>query len=394
MKFLPYMLKHLRRNWIRTSTTILGMAVCVFLFCVLQTMVQALNWAIESGNASRLVTRHAVGLTQSLPTTYKARIAAIPGVKHVAKANWFGGYMGSTPDFKNFFPNFAVDADEYFAMYSEYALTPEEKQAFMSDRRGCIVGIDTAKKFGWKPGSTFQLESSIPPYRVGKPYEFIVRGVYTVDRVKHPGSDATSMFFHYEYLAETTGHRAGAGTYSLEISDPSQAASVSKAIDAQFENSTAQTKTETEAAFIAGFINLAGNLVLLLNLIGTAVAFTILFVTANTMSMAVRERRKEIGVLKTLGFSSRLVMGLVLGEAVLIGILGGAIGLLLGRSMISILPELPMIGAAVAGFPNLGLSMTVAGLGFGFALLLSMAAGFFPALSAFRSRITDMLRTV
>lgn len=394
MKFLPYMLKHLRRNWIRTSTTILGMAVCVFLFCVLQTMVQAINYALESANASRLVTRHAVGLTQNLPITYRPRIKSVPGVKNVAVANWFGGFMGAEPDYNNFFANFAVDAEDYLAMYPEYTLTPEERRTFLADRRGCIVGSDTAKKFGWKVGTAFQLESTIPPYKIGKPFEFIIRGIYTVDRAKHPGADATSMYFHYEYLAEATGHRAGAGTFSVEVADPTQAASVSKAIDAQFENSTAQTKTETEAAFIAGFINLAGNLVLLLNLIGTAVAFTILFVTANTMSMAVRERRKEIGVLKTLGFSSKLVLGLVLGEAVLIGVLGGLFGLLIGAGLISILPNVPMIGAIVTGFPNFGMSRAVATLGFGFALLLSVAAGFFPALTAFRSRITDMLRTV
>jgi putative ABC transport system permease protein len=394
MKFLPYMFKHLRRNWIRTSTTILGMAVCVFLFCVLQTMVQALNWALEGVSASRLVTRHAVGLTQQIPTTYENELKSMPGVKRVAISNWFGGFMGTTPDFKNFFPNMAVQAEDFLLMYPEYELTPADKAAFMADRRGCIIGADTAKKFGWTRGSTFQLESSIPPYRVGKPYEFIVEGIYTVDKIKHPGADTTSMYFHYEYLAETTQHRAGVSIYIVEVNDPAQAPAVSKAIDARYENSPAQTKTETEGAFIAGFINLAGNLVLLLNLIGTAVAFTILFVTANTMSMAVRERRTEIAVLKTLGFSSGLVMSLVLGEALLIGVLGGLLGLLLGRGMISVLPELPMIGAAVAGFPNLGLSAPVAAFGFGFAMLLSVAAGFFPALSAFRSRITDMLRTV
>jgi putative ABC transport system permease protein len=394
MKFLPYMLKHLRRNWIRTSTTILGMAVCVFLFCVLQTVVQGINWALESVSASRLVTRHAVGLTQQLPATYEPQLKAMPGVKRVAISNWFGGYMGDTPDFKNFFPNMAVQAEDFLAMYPEYELTPEGRSAFMANRRGCIVGIDTAKKFGWKQGTTFQLESSIPPYRIGKPYEFVVEAIYTVDKVKHPGADSSSMYFHYEYLAEMTNHQSGVSIYLVEVADPKQAAAVAKAIDGEYENSTAQTKTETEGAFIAGFINLAGNLVLLLNLIGTAVAFTILFVTANTMSMAVRERRTEIAVLKTLGFSSRLVMFLVLGEALLIGLLGGAVGLLLARAMISILPSLPMIGAALAGFPNVGLSWSVASLGFSFALLLSAAAGFFPALSAFRSRITDMLRTV
>ena len=202
------------------------------------------------------------------------------------------------------------------------------------------------------------------------------------------------MFFHYKYLYEGTGQRVGVGTYNVEIEDPSKAAVIGKEIDALFANSEAESKTETEAAFAASFVALAGNLSLVLNLIGTAVAFTILMVTANTMTMAVRERRTEIAVLKTLGFSSGLVMTLVLSEALVIGVLGGAVGLFLSRSMIEVLPKLPVIGDAIAGFPNLGLSMDIALFGFAVAVVLSVAAGFFPAMTAFRARITAMLRTV
>jgi putative ABC transport system permease protein len=394
MKFLPYVLKHLRRNWIRSSTTILGMALCVFLFCVLQTLVQGLNWALESTNASRLVTRHAVGLTQQIPIAYKPRIQAVKGVKRVAISNWFGGYIGTTPDFSRFFPNVAVDAEEYLASYPEYVLNPEEKAAFLADRRGCVVGSATAAKFGWKVGDTVQLESEIPPYRIGKPYDFVIRGIYTTDEKRYPATDLTWMLFHYKYLYEATGGRVGVSIFVVEVGDPAQAGTVSRAIDALFENSNAQTRTETEAGFVAGFINLLGNLGRLLNLIGTAVAFTILFVTANTMSMAIRERRIEIAVLKTLGFSGALVTALVLGEALLIGVLGGALGLMLSAAMIGVLPKMPFIGQALAGFPNLGLSLLVATLGFGLALLLSAAAGFVPAVSAYRARITEILRAV
>jgi putative ABC transport system permease protein len=202
------------------------------------------------------------------------------------------------------------------------------------------------------------------------------------------------MFFHWKYLYESTQQRAQIGFLTAEIEDPSKAAPTSKAIDALFENSDRPTKTETEAAFRAGFVSMAGNLALLLRSIGLAVCFTILLVTANTMSMAVRERKTEIAVLKTLGFPGRLVMFLVLGEALALGVLGGGFGLLLSRFAIRALPKVPLIGDAVAGFPNLGLHPAVATLGLGLALLLGFCAGLFPAVGAYRSRIADTLRSV
>jgi putative ABC transport system permease protein len=395
MKFLPYVLKHLRRNWVRTVSTVLAMAVCIFLFCVLQTVIEAVNYGLKSASASRIVTRNRVSLVFGLPLSYKERIKGMPGVKSVATSNWFFGFLGGgKPDFSKFFANFAVDVPEYLDMYPEYVLNPEERRAFIEDRRGAIVGPETAKKFGWKVGDAFSLESTIPTYRVGKPFDFVIRGIYKTDDVKHPGTDGRIMFFHYDYLYEATAHRVMAGTFAVLLDDPDKAATVAKSIDEAFENSERQTKTETEAAFRAGFVALAGNLALLLNGIGIAVSFTILLVTANTMSMAIRERRTEIAVLKTLGFSSALVLALVLGEALLLGALGGGLGIALSRGMIKALPSLPFIGDAVRGFPNLGLSPTVGGLGFGVALLLGFAAGLAPALAAYRAKITDMLRTV
>jgi putative ABC transport system permease protein len=394
MKFLPYVFKHLRRNWLRSLSTALAMAVCIFLFCTLQTIIAAVNWGLRSANARRLVVQNAVSLVYNLPLASKERIRQVPGVKSVAAANWFFGFPGSTPDFKNFFANFAVDAEEYLAMYPEYQLTAGEKQEFLADRRGCVLGPDTAKKFGWKVGDSFQLESVIPPYRVGHPFEFVIRGIYQVDEKRYPGTDGRLMFFHWKYLDEATRGRAGVGTFNVEIEDPTRAGAISKAIDALFENSDRQTKTLTEAAFRASFVSLAGNLALLLNGIGVAVTFTILLVTSNTMSMAVRERRTEIAVLKTLGFGGRLVMGLVLAESLALGAVGGGLGVLLGALTIKALPSFPLIGDAVRQFPNLGLSPIIALAGFGNALLQGVLAGFPPALAAYRSKITDGLRTV
>jgi putative ABC transport system permease protein len=396
MKYLPYILKHLRKTWIRTGSTVLGMALCIFLICVLQTVAAAINNALQGGAADRLVTRHRVSLVFNLPQTYQARIAGVPGVKRVARSNWFGGMLGSggTADFKNFFPNFAVDPEPYFAMHPEFVVQPEDMKAFMDDRRGAIVGEELAQKFNWKVGSGFQLTSIIPPYQIGRPFDFVVRGIYKLDETRAKGGSKQLMFFQYAYLYEATQQHAGVGTYNLQITNPNQAPAISRAIDALFENSDAETKTETEQAFLASFVAQAGPLVFLLNLIGLAVAFTILLVTANTMSMAVRERRTEIAVLKTLGFSSRLVLGLVISEAIMLGILGGVVGVGLAMALISNLAKIPGLGTALQTFPNIALNPMVASATFVAAIALGLSAGLVPAIAAFRANITSMLRQV
>ena len=409
MKFLPYILKHLRRNWVRTTSTILGMAVCIFLFCTLRTVLQAMDDARTLGNVTRLVTRHAVSLVYNLPLPYEGQIAQVPGVKRVAISSWFGGSLAvkrevqaevgtddtGQPDFSKFFTNLAVEDEPYFAMHPELEVPPYEMKAFREDLRGCLIGRGLASQMGWKVGDAFFLESFIPYYRRREgPLEFVVRAIYDADLVREPAADNRVMYFHHKYLYEATGEQVGAGLYVVELEEPGQAAAVAKAIDARFENSEAGTTTETEAAFRADFLSMIGNLALLLNSIGMAVIFTILLVTANTMSMAVRERRTEIAVLKTLGFRSGQVMGLILAEALAIGALGGAIGLGLSAGIISSLRRAASFGAFLNGFPNFGLHFSVSGQGLAIALLLGLLAGLVPALGAYRARITDMLRQV
>src|SRR3954468_20874820 len=409
MKFLPFVLKHLRRNWIRTVSTVVAMAICIFLFCTLQTVLAEINNMLASSSANRLITRHAVSLVFSMPLSYAQRIAAVPGVKRVATTAWFGGSLpakkegkadagsDSTTDWSNFFPNMAVDAEPYFAMYPEFEIPPDQFQAFKEDLSGAVIGRKLANKYGWKLGDKFFLESFIPPYRKKSgPFEFTVRAIFDTDKAKHPNTDTNLMLFHYKYLYEGTGQRIAAGTYNIEIDDPSQAGAISKAVDATFENSDAQTHTETEQAFAAGFVAMAGNLAFLLNSIGLAVSFTILLVTANTMSMAVRERRTEIAVLKTLGFSSLQVMGLIVAEALALGALGGGLGLGGSHGLMFFLTHTPGVKDMLAGIglSELHLRPVIGVVGFVVALGLGLAAGFVPAMNAYRSRITDMLRTV
>ena len=415
MKFFPFIFKHLKRNWIRTGSTVLAMSLCIFLFCTLQTVLHEINGLLEGTSANRLITRHGVSLVFNLPLAYAGRIASVPGVKGVATTAWFGGSLPAekegaadkdtkkedsaeaTTDWSKFIPSMAVDSEKFFPLYPEYQINPEEFRAYMADLQGTMIGRKLADKYKWKVGDHFFLESFIPPYRKSSgPFEFIVRGIIDTDPVKHPKTDTNLMYFHYKYLYEGTGQRIGAGTYTIGIDDPEQAGTISKSIDGLFENSDAQTHTETEQAFAAGFISMAGNLALLLNTIGLAVSFTILLVTANTMSMAVRERRTEIAVLKTLGFSSMHVMGLIVAEAIALGAIGGGLGLSGSQGLMYVLTHAPGIKDMLAGIglSELHLKPAIAALGFSVALGLGFAAGFVPAMNAYRARITDMLRTV
>jgi len=416
MKFFPLIAKHLLQNWVRTASTVFAMAICIFLFCTLQSVLAEIQTMLDASSANRLVTRNAVSLVFNLPLSYGSRILSVDGVKSTAIVSWFGGSLPakkegkaddgaeagapggdeSTTDWSNFFPNLAVEDEPFLAMHTEYVLTEEQRAEYMADLRGCIIGRKLADKFGWKIGDTFFLESFIPPYRKADgPFEFVVRGIFDASEM-HPNTDTNVMYFHFKYLYESTGQNNGAGTYHVEIEDPDRAGEISQAIDDTFANSDAATRTETEEAFAASFMAMAGNLALLLNTIGLAVSFTILLVTANTMSMAVRERRTEIGVLKTLGFSSGQVMGLVVAEALLLGLLGGAVGIGGSQALLWMLANTPGIRDMIAnvGLTELRLQPIVAAMGFAVALFLGFAAGFVPALGAYRARITDALRTV
>src|SRR5215469_12322094 len=390
MKWMPFVWAHLRQNWIRTASTAGAIAVCIFLFCTLQTFVASLHGSVNQG-PTRLITGNNISRFYSLPNAYEARIAAVSGVKRIAAANYFGGMRDSNnPDSE--FANFAVEAESFLAMYPEYMLTEKQRQAFLADQHGAIVGRALAAQFRWKAGDTIQLTSNI--YRTATPYEFAISAIYETDQTRYPGTDESTLFLHYKYLDEATGRRAGVRTYRVEIADPQQAGAISHAIDALFENSDAQTHTETEAQYRANAGVLAGNLVLLLNGIGLIVMFTLLLVTANTMSMAVRERRTEIGVLKALGFSSTLVLMLILAEGALLGLCGAATGLLLSRFLFESLPAVPVIGEVVSRFPRMGVPPVIASAGVLLGTLVGLMAGLFPSVSAYRARIVELLQRV
>ena len=393
MGYLRFVYKHLHANRLRLFSTIIALSLCIFLVTTLRTVVAAVQWGLQSGSANRVVVRSALGLTSSMPQTYKSRIAAVPGVKGVAASTFFMGFQGSKPDWGNYFPNYAVD-DDYFSLH------PEDRRLRPRWRATCAsaAGASSARRpprssTGRSATSSTWRASSRPIGVRPEAFDFVISGIYTSDDTRFPGTDRSMMFFHFKYLDDGIGQPVRTKTFSVTLNDASQSGSVGTAIDQLFEGSEQATRTETEAAFQAGMLSMAGNLALLLNSIGFVVAFTILLVTANTMSMAVRERRTEIAVLKTLGFTSGKVMALIISEALLIGVLGAGLGLVASFFAIRAMPQLPLVGGVFSQAPDSNLLFPMA-QGMAAGLLLGLLAGFVPAIIAFRARITTLLRTV
>lgn len=386
MKFLPLIWSNLKRKKARTIFTVLSVFISFVLFGALLALSNAFTSGVEVAGADRLMVIHKVALIQPLPVTYGPRIKVMPGIEAVTFANWFEGVY---QDPKNFFARIAVDKDTFLDLYPEYVLPPEQKKAWLADRAGAIIGRQLADRFGFKVGDRIPIQGTI--YR--KPdgpnlWEFNVSGIY---EGAEKGTDTSSMYFRYDYLNEGMGGRLGfVGWYIVRIADPARAADLSKRIDALFANSPAETKTNTEKAFAQGFANQVGNIAAIVRWVLTAVFLIMLVVTGNTMAQAVRERTNELAVLKTLGFSRGLVLGLVLAESLAIAVLGGGMGLLLAVGVI-----IPMLGKALSAFlPVFFLPPNALLTGVALILLFGTIAGLLPAAQAMRLRIVDALRRV
>src|SRR4029077_11831876 len=352
LKFLPFVLRHLRRNTIRTASTVAAMGLCILLFCTLQSALTRFNRVIDTRSPRRLVTRNAVTFMIPIPLTFGDQIRRVPGVQRVAVMNGFGGVLparkegqdaGGATDWSNAFQNVAVEGEEYFAMNPELSVPPDQLRDFLRDPPACVIGRELARRFGWKVGDHFFLESFVSAYRKRDgPFEFVIRALLDADP-RYPGTETEMMVFHFKYLNEALGGHIRVMTFLVEIDDPARGGEIGSAIDALFEDSASPTITESERTFTADFMSMAGDLGVLINGIGLTVCFAILLVTANTMSMAVRERRTEIAVLKTLGFSSMHVMGLIVAEAIALGAIGGGLGLSGSQGLMYVLTHAPGI---------------------------------------------------
>jgi putative ABC transport system permease protein len=380
MKYRHLIFANLCRKKIRTTLTVGSFAVALFLFGLLAVVRGAFNQGLEVAGANRLVVVNKVSIIQPLPISYKDKLAQIPGVTLVTHANWFGGVY---QDERNFFPQFAIEDQTYRQMFPEFIVPDDRWKAFIDDREGAIVGQDLVKRFHWKVGDRVPIKGTIFPGT----WEFNIDGIYKGSR---PQDDTTQFWFHYKYLEERQNHywKGLVGWYTVRIDDPGNATRVASAIDETFANSPWETKTETEKAFAAGFVKQAGNIEFLLLSIGSVVFFTLLLVTGNTMAIAVRERMRELAVLKAVGFSDGFVLSLVLGESLLLAAIGGGLGLALSKLF-------TVRGDPTGGMlPYFYLTPTAIILGLLAALAVGMIAGILPAWSAMRLRVVDALRRV
>lgn len=381
MKFIALALKSAKRSVRRTLLTVLSVAIAVFLFCSLRAVLDGFNAGAEGSSSTRIVTIRSTSLMFQMPTSHLETIRSIPGVREVGYASWFGGIY---KDPRNFFGQIAID-DGYFRLYPEILLTPEEKQAYLADRTGCIVGDGLAKTYGFKVGDKITLKVGIPLYGQ-QDYDFNVRGIY---RSGGGAVDNQTMMFHWKYLDERSVQQGLVGWFVTEVANPDQAALVANAIDQKFANSSYETKTDTEREFQASFVSMFGNLNLLLGSIALAVVITTLFVAGNTMAMSVRERTTEIAVMRTLGFPAATIFLLIAGEALMMSIVGGVVGVGLARLIVS--PTLLPPGGLM---PEISVKPANMLVGTGLSVLIGLLAGAIPATMAARLKIVDALRRV
>jgi putative ABC transport system permease protein len=385
MKVFKLIFKNALRHKLRTVLTIVGIAIAVMAFGLLRTVVTAWSAGVEASAANRLITRQAVSFIFPLPYAYRDQIAKIPGIDAVTYANWFGGvYI----DKNQFFARMAVDAETNFELYPEFLIPPDQLTTFKRERNSCVVGSDLAERYNLKIGDEMQLEGDIYP---GK-WSFVVRGIY---RPRDKSTDATQMFFHWQYLDErmkqdTPGRAGDVGWYVFRISDPAKAGVISEQVDALFKNSRAETKTETERAFQQGFVASASAIITAMNFMSFVIIGIILLVVGNTMIMSARERTREYAVFKTLGFSAGHLVGLILGESMLISVLGGGLGLFLTYPFIAGFAAVVPKGF----FPVFNIEPITIALAASSAILVGLLASMFPIQRALGTKIVDGLRHI
>lgn len=381
MKYLSLLWANLQRKRLRTWLTLASIIVAFLLFGILQTMRAALTGGAELAGADRLITTHKVTLIQPLPESYLNRIRGIEGVKVATSLAWFGGVYQED---RNQLPVMSVDQETFFQVYPEYQLPEEQKQAWLAERTGAIVGKGVAQRFGWKVGDTIPMRSNIFTNSDGtQVWPMKIMGIYDAEN-----GDNQSIYFQHEYLDESRTFGKGTiGWVVTRIDDPDQAAEISRRIDALFANSATETKTSTEKAFAQGWANQMGNIGAIVSAVASAVFFTMLLVIANTMGQSVRERTNELAVMKTLGFSSFAVTAMVLGEALLLTLLGAAIGL--GLASVAAAALATMLSQYL---PAIGMPAETVVWGVLIAIVLGALASALPSTQAWQLKIVDALR--
>ncbi|QXE89034.1 ABC transporter permease [Geomonas subterranea] len=384
MFILKYILRNLFRHRLRSVLTVVGVAVAVLAFGLLRTLVGLWYSGAEHASDTRLVTRNAISLVFPLPISYLERIRGVSGVTTVSYGNWFGAYYKEP---KNFFANYAIEPRGYMELYPEFILSPKEKNDFLLDRKGCIVGERLARTYGWKVGDLITLKGTIYPGQ----WEFVLRGIY---HGKEKATEERILLFHWNYLNETmrqtVPRRADqVGYFVVGVKKPELAPDVALAIDSLFKNSLAETLTETEKAFHMSFVSMTEAIMIAIQIVSYMVIAIIMVVAANTMAMTARERIGEYATLKTLGFKGGHLAGLIFGESVAISFLGGVLG------VVATFPAAAWIETELAQFfPYFSVSSETLLLELLAALSVGVVSGIFPTWRGATIRIADGLKRI
>jgi putative ABC transport system permease protein len=386
-RFRSFIVANALRSRRRTVLTVASIAISLCLLTVLAAMYRALFLEPEAtpSEALRLVTHHRVSITQPMPVSFLTTIRNLPGVRDTMIWQWFGGSYRDARDARNFFARFAVEPERFFTIKPEVQLPDHEKLAFQRTRSGCIVGRKLRDRFQWKIGDRIILVGDIYPVTL----ELTLAGVYSAPE------DYENLYFNYEYLrqlllaAGQTSRVDKVGVFLTLAGRKEAVDGVAAAIDKQFEDSPAPTKSESESAWQLSFISFLGNLKLFLLSISGALVFTTLLVSGNTISMTIRERTREVGILKTLGFTEKMILGIFMGETMLIGILGGILGILLGE----LLATGVRMGVAALGALRLTVTLDVAILMLLASAAMAAISSFIPARNASRMPILESLRS-
>jgi putative ABC transport system permease protein len=380
MTLTRFVAKNAFRNKRRSILTVLSIGFSLLLLTFMMTLWHA--FALEDGSAEsaqRLVVRHRVSLTFTLPMYYRGKIRAIPGVVAVVPNSWFGGiYKDQKPE--NFFARFGTDPDEFLKVYRDIKLPEDQIKDWQRDRQGAIVSDSLAQKYGWKLGDRIVIQGDIYPVNL----ELYIRGIY------HSDPDFKSLYFNSKYVEEAVPFFKGqAGTFDILADNPSDVSKIASAVDDMFRNSPQPTKTESEKAFGLEFVAMMGNVKAFILSICGAVLFATLLVSANTIAMSIRERTREVAVLKTLGFTKLGVLALFVGEAVALSIVGGLIGACLGRAMVYGFSQAPQM----TFFP-LRMTPAIWLMALGVSALVGLLSAAIPSYHASQVNIVDGLRHI
>lgn len=383
MKYFYFIYKNITRKKVRTTLTVLSIMIAFLLFGLLRSFSAAFDRGAEIAGEDRLVTINKVTLIQPLPYSYLGKVKSLEGVDKVTLANWFGGYYQEK---KNQFPQFPVIAEEYFDIYKDLVtIPPEQLAAWKQNRIGAVIGRGLVDKFHWKIGDRIPIIGMFPQKDGSTTWEFVIEGIYDA---KSKGADTRAMLFHYDYFDKSRQYGEGTlGWLIIKVKDPKQSATVAARVDALFENSSSETKTNSEKDFAKSFAKQFGDIGLITLLILSAVFFTMLLVAGNTMAQSFRERIPEFAILKTLGFSDVTVMLMVLFESVIVCGFGGLLGLGLAELALTAMAE-----TLASTLPGLIMTWDIFMLGVFLVILLGLVTGAVPAIQGLRLNIINALR--